>query len=322
MSFFASKKSDWQKRDPNSRFRDRFFQARVRQARDFRRSPRIFPSPKGGRVFGRAAGFWKLLSYLALVFLTVAGYFLCFSSYFLVREVAVSGTEQIKPEIISDWMKEAEKTRIWGLIPQNSWPLLNRNQVEKIILPHSSRILKVVDSRRFWPNGLEIVLEDRQPEVIWQSNGEFYFLSSDGVPFEQVPPDYATSTPTYVKLHDITEKPAQIGENLGVTAALNYLEAVRREWPNFISSPIQEFKIPGRASPDIFLTAAAGWTVYFDLKSDPLKRLANLRAILTREIPADREKNLSYIDLRLPSIAYYCYKDEPCASLETKENPP
>ncbi len=321
MSFFSRKNSGWQKENRASRFRDRFFQSRVKEARNFHRPLGIMPSGKNF-AFGKASWFWKLLVFVILLCAVLAIYAIRFSSYFLVREVTVQGTDQVRPEVISDWMQEAENSRRWGIIPQNSWLILDRKNIERIILSHSPRILKVTNSKRSWPNKIEVVLEDRRPDVIWQSSGEYYYLSSDGVIFEQVLPDYATSTILYIKLRDISERPAQIGENLGVAEALKFLEVIRAEWQNFIASPILDFKIPGRASPDLFLTATAGWTVYFDLKSDPLKQLTNLRGILSQEIPPDREKNLSYIDLRLPTIAYYCYRDEPCASLETSASAP
>lgn len=301
-----------------SRFRQHRFQQRIKNARAFHRDAHISP---GAQLEYSRAGlglFGKFVIVLITVLLVIAAYFLTISDYFLVREVQVSGSEQINSDTVSRWMNEAEKKRVLGLIPSNNWLLLTRSNIENILLPKSSRILEISLSKRIWPNKLEITIKDRTPDMIWQSNTEYFYLSADSIAFEQISPDYATSTAQFLIITDITQQPVKEGDNLDASGILNFIHLARNEWSSHITSAIKEIRIPGRSSPDIYFASQNGWVVMFDLKSDPIKQIQNLQSLLTQEIPPEKEKNLSYIDLRLSNAAYYCYLDEPCAAVQGK----
>jgi len=89
------------------------------------------------------------------------------------------------------------------------------------------------------------------------------------------------------------------------------------EWQASTRTEIVELKIPGRASSDVFVVSDQGWSVYFDLESPASRQILSLKLILDKEILPDRLPELAYVDLRLPTTAYYCFKNEPCAVLTT-----
>ena len=276
-------------------------------------SPRFSPKTKEP-VSLRSLTFRSLAALILIgIALLASGYFLVVSDFFLVRQVAVTGNEQIEAGQIQEWIQEAEQSRVFGLVPQNHWLFLNRTRAEKILLPQTPLLQEVKRVQRSWPNKILVEIVERAPKIIWQAEDKFFFVGGDGIVSEQIPAGYATSTDTFLKFTDLENRPVAVGQNLGIAAPIEFALTLKDPWEKSQLPKIQLVKLPSQAAKEIYFVSQAGWTVYFNLEGNPLKQLNYLRLLLEQEIPPDRQEELVYIDFRFPGVAYYCYRNEPCA---------
>jgi len=127
-----------------TRYRSRYFQSRIRQARGFKRTPKIAPRAKK-RISLRPVSIPGLLL-LTLVFgiFLTAGYFLVISDYFLVKSVGVSGNIQTNQEIVEDWILEEGTKKYFFIIPKNHQLVINRASLEEILKQNSPYISKIL----------------------------------------------------------------------------------------------------------------------------------------------------------------------------------
>jgi len=277
------------------RFQRPEFREKLEKARGFARKPR---GPRS-----------RLVPILAFLFLLAAVYFLTISKIFLITNAEVIGAD---PEQIIDVLKRLGAKRFY-LIPKNHILILTQNRLLSELRENLPNVRKISSYRRILPDSIELTVEMREPRYIWQSGSNDYLLDQDGVIFEKIP-DYMPESFPQIIISDGTAENLAVGQDLGITESLNFLEELRNLWAGEIRDiEVLGIELPGRKSPDIFARTSIGFRVYFDVKRSVSAQLVNLKLLLYQEINPETYTGLSYIDLRLPNIAYYCYLDAPCA---------
>lgn len=230
----------------------------------------------------------------------------------MVREVAVS-SEGPSSEQVSDVLKKMSQERIGYVIPGNHMAVLNRSRMLAALQKELPQVRQIKSFKRIYPNKLELVLEERQPFYVWQSGEEFFLLDQDGVIFRELT-SYSPQTFSQILITDTSETEVQTGQELEIKKILAFVEEIKNNWALYIpQTSFVSFSISGIKSQDILARTATGYQVYFDMDRKAVKQLSNLKLILDGEINPETYSGLSYIDLRLATIAYYCYQDAPCA---------
>ena len=304
---------DLRKRRParQLRFRRPEFQAKLARARRYERQTIVVPESWGSRFLSglglRSA--WR--RGIAILFLILLFYFLTLSRVFLVRQVSVLG-EGISPAEVEDVLQSLEKQRRY-LVPRNHILLLSKRQLLLALQDELPEVRQITRFKRGFPNQLALAVEKRKPLYVWQSGESYYLLDQDGVVFQKVL-TYEPSSFAEVLLADQTQAPVQVGQALPIGKPLQFVEKVKNQWPREIpQTTFASFVLLGSLSPDITVKTGLGFQVYFDLDRSVEAQLRNLNLLLAQEIKPETYSGLSYIDLRLPNIAYYCYLDAPCA---------
>ena len=101
---------------------------------------------------------------------------------------------------------------------------------------------------------------------------------------------------------------------MDIQKILNFIEQVKSLWQEHIHAiNYTGFSIAGKRSLDVFVKTNVGFSVYLDINRSVKRQLENLNLLLNQEIKPETYSGLSYVDVRLPNIAYYCYQDAPCA---------
>src|SRR3989344_1090892 len=289
---FAPSKKDLKKQ---VRFQRPEFREKLEKARGFARKPR---GPRS-----------RLVPILAFLFLLAAVYFLTISKIFLITNAEVIGAD---PEQIIDVLKRLGAKRFY-LIPKNHILILTQNRLLSELRENLPNVRKITSYRRILPDSIALTVEMREPLYIWQSGRNYYLLDQDGVIFEKIS-DYMPDSFRQIVISDGTAENLAVGQDLGITESLNFLEELRNLWLKEIRDiEVVGVELPGRKSPDIFVKTSIGFRAYFDVKRSASVQLTNLKLLLYQEIPPETYTGLSYIDLRLSNIAYYCYLDAPCA---------
>ena len=305
----------------SQRFRQTQFQHRIREARGYRRAPRITPVAKTtlkvapfryGTILGVAA---------ILTLLASTVYLISFSDFFLVTTVSVSGNNQIASNAIESAIRDLRSDRLFGIIPRSHMLLMSQTRLAPYLANKFPKLIGLQKVVRIWPRSLELTIEERRPVAIWQSQDKFFLLGHDGIIADQLPPGYATSTRTYLRIEDLTGSTVESGQRIASATILKFISLLQTEWDSKIGTLVESVRVEGPGSGDASVATQAGWTALFDLTTNPAQQLGNLSLILRAEIPDQKKNQLRYIDVRLASVAYYCYREEPCDAIVPSSKP-
>lgn len=280
-----------------SRFRKPEFQEKLAKARGYERAIRL--------GFGWKRG-------LALVLVLIAVYFLAVSHRFLVSTAVVSApgptTEQIE-----DVLLRMQRDNLFYAIPKNHILILSKASLLSEIQKELPGVRSIKIFKKKWPNAIELAVEEREPLYVWHTGEKYFLLDQDGVVFQEIP-SYTPEIFSQILINDSSNAEVKNGESLPIGPILAFIEQIRNNWSLDINQTnYDSFSIPGTKTQDILVKTGIGFTVYFDLEREAPAQLENLKMMLNREIRPETYAGLSYIDLRLSHMAYYCYKDAVCA---------
>jgi cell division septal protein FtsQ len=296
------------------RYGSKEFKNKVKNAQNYKR---VF-DPNGRGFVAAFVRFLRLDSVLVRLgvgaAVLAAGYFLFFSPYFLVNQVAVSGNQQVTTEQISQAFKDGTAGRS-VFTPKNHLLLLSKRRMAKILSSSQPLVKEIKGYKRVWPNRIEMEIAERHPGFALVVDGKTYLVDDEGLVVKELPE--AQGLPSVV---DQVSEPVQAGERLNNTKLVAFVLSASRQWPNKINSQLKEIRVPGKAANQAQFMSAEGWGVFFDVARPAEAQLSNLALILNRQIPANRRLQLAYIDLRFDKWAYYCYKDQPCEA-QPQDNP-
>lgn len=286
----------------NRRFRRPEFQKRLERARRYQRAA-ISAAAK------KTAWLWVAGAVCLGLF-----YFLFISGFFLIQQ-AVIAENSVSAEQIEEVLQRLSRDR-WFLIPKNHLIFLNRAIFLEELKRELPQIRALKAYRRILPNKIELAIEERAGAFVWQTANDYYLVDQDGVVFQEIA-NYSPATYQEILIIDRTGSPVKIGDVLEAANVFGFIKKVKSLWPGIINqTSYASFALPGLRSLDVFAKTGIGFEVYFDLGRDAKIQLENLNLVLTQPIKPETYAGLSYIDLRLSNIAYYCYKDSPCVPAE------
>ncbi|TSA45500.1 hypothetical protein D4R52_02345 [bacterium] len=293
------------------RFRKPDFQQKLARARTYSRKPEPVQPTVWSKIIWHAGLRSRFTRILALLLVLTVVYFLAVSQMFLVTHASVSQSD-IKAEQVDSVLGAMQKTRHY-LIPANHILVLGKGQLLAALQRELPEVRKITKFKKFFPNRVELAIEQRRPLYVWQSGELYYLLDQDGVIYQRISGYRADAYPESL-IFDESAEQVVAGQQLPIKSLLSFIAKLTDLWPDQITqTQIASYVMPAMESPDLRVKTAIGFSVYFDLNRDTGKQLTNLALLLNREIKPETYAGLSYIDLRLPSIGYYCYKDAPCA---------
>mgnify|MGYP001593451666 CR=1 FL=1 len=299
------------KKDPRKqlRFQRPEFQEKLFKARRFMRRSQPIPETFWGNLLPKIGLGSRIARILFGIFAVAVIYFLTISKVFLINKVQMNAGN---PQEVTDVLERLNNQRIY-LIPKSHILLLTQKKLLAELQKEFPRIKSVTHYKRILPNRIEIGLKERESIYIWKSGDNYYLMDQDGVIFQKIT-NFTPETFPQILITDQTAEVPTVGQALDVRDALNFTGQLNQHWPKEIRDiGFVGIIIPAQKSLDIFVKTSVGFQVYFDLKRSAAVQLANLRLILNQEIKPETYTGLSYVDLRLQNIAYYCYLDAPCA---------
>lgn len=283
-----------------TRFRKPDFQEKLARARGFQRKPSL-PEKRG--VVGK-----YLIAFVVLVIL----YFLAVSQMFLVKKVVLA-SDRPNVEQIEDVLRRMSHVRFFKIVPSNHILFMQKKDLLKVVQQDLPELRDITQFRKKYPDEIEIAVEIRQPQYVLQSGADFFLLDQDAVAFQKIL-NYSPEAYAETLVIDRTAAGVKIGEQLQPGVIFEFISKVKKLWQAQIpQTNLMSFSVPGVASQDVNAKTAFGFEVYFDIGRSAEKQLQNLNLVLSREIKPETYSGLSYVDLRLATTAYYCYKDASCS---------
>ena len=243
--------------------------------------------------------FW--LTIFILIFLGGGFYLLFLSPLFQIKEIKVSGNQNIPNAKLRELIEPTLEKSIWSFSSRNIF-LVNSREIEKETLEKFPQIFEVEIKRKL-PNLLIVNIKERTPVAIFLINDQKFFIDREGIIFEE---DFKNGINLFQIESLISQNQPKLGE---------------RVIPKEIISLILEIEFKLREVLEIFpaeiilvaeervnVKTSEGFEIFFNLKGDIEWQLAKLQAVLAKEIPPENRKNLEYIDVRFGNLAPYKYQ--------------
>jgi cell division septal protein FtsQ len=133
------------------------------------------------------------------------------------------------------------------------------------------------------PSRVSVVIEERQPEVVWQRGPENYWVDADGIVFRA-----RASVSNVPTLRDVDTSPIKLGQKL-YAAPLDAYHALRLAWSD------APHNLEWSNQRGLTYTDEHGWKIYLGDASEMAGKLAKLRALVPQLV--GRNPSIRFIDV-------------------------
>lgn len=238
---------------------------------------------------------------LASIILIISIYIIVFSEVFQWRTVVIVGTTNISDDRIESVVNNIGEGRAWGVVPQKNLLFFNIREAQTELRNEISQI-GAVQIKRQLPNILKVYVEERDPVIIWETDGRRFYLDLDGVVSKEIVGDPEISLPTIKDLSNRAVVPRE------AVVTHNFVEFIKELIDTFHKETgldAAEFVTPSPLSREVHVVTSDGWMLYFTSTRTLSSQYKKLLLILNKELTAEQRRNLEYIDLRIPDKIYY-----------------
>jgi len=261
--------------------------------------------PSKRKSFSLKLRFSRKFFYLAFLTAILAGafYFFLISGSFEIKEVNVSGFEEVSEEQILGAVNNILGEKKFGIFGADNYFLLSEEKLQSSILVSLLKV-RAVDIKKIDKNVLEIYVEERKIVGVWcGDNGCFYF-DKEGVIFDQAPRSFGS---LMVSVTDERDIEPNLGSVVLEEAQVNLAQEAHRLVGNNFPFGIRGIIITPDAEFEIL--TSENWRILLNKNEDIEYQLSNLKYVLDEEI-GTRSGELEYVDLRLGNRVYYKYWGE------------
>ena len=245
--------------------------------------------------------FW--LGILGLVILGGIFYLLVFSAFFRIGKVIVSGNEKIPKERIQDIVKENLERKII-FFKSKSIFLIDLKKIKENVLNIFPKIAEIEITRDF-PDTLNLKVTERKEVGIFCHQNACFLLDKEGIIFENVPEEMQL-----LKIQRLNfDREIKLGERIIEKEILSPILEAETKLREDLKIPVKEISIA--SDERVNFKTFEDWEIYFNPQKDINWQLTKLKAVLENEIPAEKRKDLEYIELRFGNSAPFKYRTPP-----------
>lgn len=264
--------------------------------------------PKRSRQ--RSSSFkFKFVRTLTIILFLLLSYIILFHPFLQIKKVIIVDQKLTDDNKLEGIAESVLNKRRYFVFPGRNIFIFDKRSVENSILENNPEIdsLEIVKK---YPDILKIKVKEAEPEALWKSRDEYYYLDHQGVVRGKVEnPESLIEEGVFV-IVDQNNKEVSIKENVVYTKHLNFIKILYEKLPEY-NIEIEEIILPSALADEIHVKTTKGWRAFFILDREAEHQISNLNLVLEKEI-ADKipEENLDYIDLRVESWVYYREKRE------------
>lgn len=178
------------------------------------------------------------------------------------------------------YLTRGEVERASGIVGYNVFFL------EPDLAERSLRKLPEVRSAFIWvgiPNQVVVQIDEREPEIVWQSGADAYWIDAEGIGFPA-----RASRPNLPVVRDLDQSPVRPGQRIK-PSAVSAVRALREAWPDaprtFEWSPVD----------GLSLTDEHGWKILFGDAREMKVKVAKLQTLISLLIA--QKTKVKFIDL-------------------------
>lgn len=213
-------------------------------------------------------------------------YFLFGSKFFMLNSLSIQGNRLVEAQII-------ERVVFPKGFHQTNALLFNEAKAAKQVL--SLAQVKNVDFyKHILQHRLEIVVEEHETSLIWQTNGERFLVNRAGIVYDVAPPD----SPLMV-VEDLKNVPVSLKQQILTTDFIEFVNFVAANLSRKTPLNVRQMIVP-ETTFELEVMTNEGWKIIFDTTKSPDTQLNNLAKILK-----SGAKPRQYVDLRILDRVYY-----------------
>lgn len=274
-----------------------FFRQKSRAKREYLRKPY--------RIKKKKSIFSYRLFWLAVFVLVINGgifYLICFSSFFQIKQIEITGNQKIPTHNIQEAVQNQVGRRVL-FFPTKSIFLVNLEKINKVLLEEFPRIAGLSLKRNF-PNILTVAIKEREPKAVFYQQGDRFFIDKQGMIFEKI----INNKHQYLEIESsILAEELKLGKRILEKELLAQILEIEQRVEKKLNT--QTVKALIVSDERLNIKILENWEIYFNLKNNVSDQVFNLGLVLDEKIPIEKRKNLEYIDLRFGSRVFFRYRD-------------
>lgn len=258
---------------------------------------------------------------LFFLFLATSAYMIFFSGFMEIKQVSVSGTEDLDPIRISGFVKDSFSGKFLNIIPKNNYILISKKRIEKLVFDQFKKVESAEVGITF-PDSIFVNIKERRSVLLWCSAGPCYFIDENGIAYEWANLESEEiESRNLIRLSDSSEKPVQVGEKIMDSTNVDFVSSVKSELKdNFDIEAGGEFQTSSKIAGDFQIRTENETKIFFSLADNLRESITKLKIFFEKEFKKEDIGKLEYIDLRSENRVYYKIKDEEKNEKEDVEN--
>jgi len=220
------------------------------------------------------------------VVLILLVYFLFGSRFFILDHLTIQGNRLVDAPTI-------EKVVFPNGFHKMNALLFNEIKATKQVLS-LAQIKNVTFNKRIFQHQLEIMVEEHETSLIWQTNGQRFLVNRAGVVYDVAPPE----SPLMV-VEDLKNVPVNLKQQILTTDFIEFVNFVAANLSRKTPVNVRQMVVP-ETTFELEVITNEGWKIIFDTTKSPETQLNNLARVLR-----GGAKPTQYIDLRILDRVYY-----------------
>lgn len=253
------------------------------------RIPKIIaPAEENKSSFRFNKNIFFLILIMAAIILAFYGLF--FSSFFRVKNIDLKGTNLVDGE-------KVKKVAMFALNEEPNIFLYDSNNIEDTIKENFPLIAEV-EIQKGIPDTLRIIIIERKPVIVWQSNNQKYLVDKDGLSYLEADANNSKGLPIIIDSQNI---PTKLSAKVASRNFLDFVREIIEKITPRTNLKIKELRIE-ETTFGLTVVTNEGYSIFLDTTRSAEIELDDLRRTLAY---LNGNKPKEYIDLRVEGWAYY-----------------
>ena len=217
-----------------------------------------------------------------------------------ITRVEIKGTQNISPKIIEEkfinWQLQQSRFKIFR---QNNLIMFSKKWLtQRLNNDYGLADLKI---QKKFPHSLLVTIQEKKPELIWSSRGNYYYLTESG-DLAQTITVTAETSPLPI-IYDDSNTEAKPGQNILTAAKVNFIKNLISEIKEITTLEEPSYHLQSNLGTQVNVNVKASYSILFDNSKDLDTQVEKLRRTLTdASILATPPQE--YIDVRLGDRVY------------------
>lgn len=248
----------------------------------------IAPEEEKKRKFHFSRRTFFIILFLIGIMLVI--YWLFFSSFFEVKNVDLKRTSLVDGE-------QVKKVVMFALNNESNIFLYNGTEIAEKI-KENFPLISEVNIQKGIPDTIRIIIIERQPKIVWQTEGKKYLVDEDGLAYLEADVNNAKELPVVIDSRNV---PVKLSTKIVSRNFLNFVREMIDKFNPRSGLKIKELRVD-ETTFDLNILTTDGFSVIFDTTRSAENELDDLHRVLAH---LNGAKPKEYIDLRVEGWAYY-----------------